>query len=99
METETYKKAKQILERFDPEKFKELQVASVIKLSINIILCIHLKHHLFYILWLFDLIPIYCLFNHIQAYGKPDILFSDTCTIHSKSSFTRVRYIILDHLS
>ncbi|XP_078334560.1 endoplasmic reticulum junction formation protein lunapark-B-like isoform X2 [Crassostrea virginica] len=25
METETYKKAKQILERFDPEKFKELQ--------------------------------------------------------------------------
>lgn len=50
METETYKKAKQILERFDPEKFKELQVASVIKLSINIILCIHLKHHLFYIL-------------------------------------------------
>lgn len=41
METETYKKAKQILERFDPEKFKELQVASIIKFSIKIILCIH----------------------------------------------------------
>ncbi len=26
METETYKKAKEILERFDPEKHKQLQV-------------------------------------------------------------------------
>lgn len=40
METETYKKAKEILEKFDPGRFKEMQVTTQC-IGHMIVMCIH----------------------------------------------------------